>query len=606
MEPTAPLDGIRQQITDLDQQLLTLLAKRRNLSLQVAQTKAASGDNIKPVRDRDRENALLNRLVNVGRQQGLDGQYVARLFHAIIEDSVLLQQAWFHEQHNPSERGNVTVAYLGARGSYSHIAAYHYFERRDRTLTELGQQRFEQIFAAVSDGRADYGILPVENTSSGVINEVFDLLQKTDLQIVGETTETIAHCLLLPEGRGIEQISNVYAHPQVHAQCSGYLADKNWQPHFCSSSAEAMQQANNDPHGAAIGSADGGRFYQLHAVVQQLANQQRNESRFVVIARQSVSVPAQVPAKTSLLIATGQQAGALVEALLVLKQHGLTMTKLASRPIHGNPWEEMFYLDIAANLDSSAMQQALQALTKLTRFIKVLGCYPSDTIVATELTAKQLADDPRVALVDDDRNLNYPFNIGVQPLQSAQLFVMVEASSVAMAATIAEQGGQLLISDQAIATTTLPQGRRFSQAAQIDAADPHLALLLLEPSSVADQALLEVAGKQPRPLLLAQAADANLQQWLASADRIVQHGNQQVALLVRSPNGSCDLNQLAAVIAASRYPVVVELGKNDSVGQLIKQAKAAQALGAAAISLSLTANNYPQFPQLMKGIHHRD
>ena len=107
-------------------------------------------------------------------------------------------------------------------------------------------------------------------------------------------------------------------------------------------------------------------------------------TRFVVLARKAINVSDQVPAKTTLLMATGQQAGALVEALLVLRNHNLIMTRLESRPIHGNPWEEMFYLDIQANLESASMQKALRELGEITRSMKVLGCYPSETVVPVD------------------------------------------------------------------------------------------------------------------------------------------------------------------------------------------------------------------------------
>ena len=128
----------------------------------------------------------------------------------------------------------------------------------------------------------------------------------------------------------------------------------------------------------------GGALYGLQVLEHCQANQTQNITRFLVLARKAVNVSDQVPAKTTLLMATGQQAGALVEALLVLRNHNLIMTKLESRPIHGNPWEEMFYLDIQANLDSLPMRKALKELAEITRSMKVLGCYPSENVVPVD------------------------------------------------------------------------------------------------------------------------------------------------------------------------------------------------------------------------------
>jgi len=122
-------------------------------------------------------------------------------------------------------------------------------------------------------------------------------------------------------------------------------------------------------------------LYGLQVLEHNLANQQQNITRFIVLARKAIDVSEQVPAKTTLIMATGQQSGALVEALLVLRDNGIIMTKLESRPINGNPWEEMFYIDVQANLRADAMQKALRDLAPITRSLKVLGCYPSDTVV---------------------------------------------------------------------------------------------------------------------------------------------------------------------------------------------------------------------------------
>lgn len=116
-----------------------------------------------------------------------------------------------------------------------------------------------------------------------------------------------------------------------------------------------------------------------------LANQAQNTTRFIVLARKPIDVSEQVPAKTTLIMATGQQSGALVEALLVLREHGIVMTKLESRPIYGNPWEEMFYIDVQANLRGDALQKALKELASITRSLKVLGCYSSENVIPVDM-----------------------------------------------------------------------------------------------------------------------------------------------------------------------------------------------------------------------------
>ena len=125
----------------------------------------------------------------------------------------------------------------------------------------------------------------------------------------------------------------------------------------------------------------------MHAIKSNLANQKENHSRFIVVSRKAVSVPLQVPAKTTLVMSTVQKPGALVEALIVLKENNINMTKLESRPITGNPWEEMFYLDVDGNTEDGPMQNALEQLAAMTRYFKILGCYPSEEISPTRVAA---------------------------------------------------------------------------------------------------------------------------------------------------------------------------------------------------------------------------
>lgn len=376
-----PLLVLRERISALDLKLLALLAERRELAIEVGKTKLHSH---RPIRDKERERDLLDALIAAAKPYDLDGFYVTRLFQLIIEDSVLTQQALLQHQLNPVSQHSARIAFLGPKGSYSHLAARQYAARHFDRLIECGCQKFQDIFAQVETGQADYAILPIENTSSGSINEVYDLLQHTSLSIVGELTNPINHCVLIAGDSDLSQIETVYSHPQPFQQCSQFLNRfPHWKIEYTESTAAAMEKVAklNSPKVAALGSEAGGALYGLQVLEHNLANQQQNITRFIVLARKAIDVSEQVPAKTTLIMATGQQSGALVEALLVLRDNGIIMTKLESRPINGNPWEEMFYIDVQANLRAEAMQKALSDLAPITRSLKVLGCYPSDTVV---------------------------------------------------------------------------------------------------------------------------------------------------------------------------------------------------------------------------------
>lgn len=388
------LEEIRVRITELDSNLLELLAERQQLTNHVAETKIK---NKIPVRDQKREEQLLIRLIKQGKKHNLDAHYVTKLFHVILEDSVLNQQAMLAANANPESNLPINrVAFLGNKGTYSYLATQKYFSRRAGELLEIGCKSFSDIIKKVENNEADYAVLPIENTSSGSINEVYDQLQLTHLSVVGELTHPIQHTLLVHQDTDLSKIKTLYAHPQVFAQCSHFLAELgNIEVKPCDSSSAAMIKVAelNSDSAAAIGSEAGGNLYGLHAIKSNLANQKENHSRFFVVAKNAVNVPLQVPAKTTLVMSTVQKPGALVDALLVLRENKINMTKLESRPITGNPWEEMFYIDVEGNVQDGPMQQGLEELKAMSRTFKVLGCYPIEEINPTKVAAvSALAD----------------------------------------------------------------------------------------------------------------------------------------------------------------------------------------------------------------------
>ncbi len=380
------LEALRVAITETDNDLLATIAKRQKLTHQVAETKIKHHIQ---VRDQVREEQLLVRLIKQGQEVGLDPHFVTKLFHVIIEDSVLNQQSLLAQRANPEASLPINrVAFLGEKGSYSYLATQKYFARRSGELVEIGCKSFPDIIATVESNEADFAVLPIENTSSGSINEVYDQLQHTRLSIIGELTHEINHALLIHEDVELGKIKTLYAHPQVFAQCSHFLAELgNIEVKPCDSTSAAMLVVNElkSPEVAAIGSEGGGRLYGLKAIKSKLANQKENHSRFIVVARNPIKVPLQVPAKTTMIMSTVQSPGALVDALTVLKDNDIAMTKLESRPINGNPWEEMFYIDVEGNIEDGPMQKAVESLRDMTRYFKILGCYPVEDVAPTRV-----------------------------------------------------------------------------------------------------------------------------------------------------------------------------------------------------------------------------
>ena len=381
------LSDIRTQISQLDRNLLKLLAERHRLAFDVVRSKEITQ---KPLRDIEREKELLQALVNHAESENyqLDPQYVTQIFQRIIEDSVLTQQNYLQDKLNAQSDENVSIAFLGMRGSYSNMASRQFAKKFQANLVELSCNTFAEVFEKISQGEAKFGVLPLENTTSGSINEVYDLLQHTDLAVVGELAYPIKHCLLTNSNVDLNEIDTIYTHSQPAQQCSQFLAQLN-RVHikYYESSSHAMQMVArmNKPNVAAIGNEDGGKLYGSTNIQSDIANQPNNLTRFIVVAKEAVKVSPQVQTKTLLLMTTTQQAGALVDALMVFKMHDIRMMKLESRPIYGKPWEEMFYVELEANIHADNMQQALKELESVTSYFKILGCYPSEIIQPVKL-----------------------------------------------------------------------------------------------------------------------------------------------------------------------------------------------------------------------------
>ncbi|WP_322631685.1 chorismate mutase [Pasteurella atlantica] len=384
-----PLDlsEIRQQITQIDRNLLKLLSERHQLAYDVVRSKELTQT---PLRDLEREREVLKELILFAENENyaLDPLYITQIFQKIMEDSVLTQQNYLQSKINKTKQSTITVAFLGMRGSYSHLATRQFAKQHKETLIELSCNSFKDVLERVKSGEADYGILPLENTTSGSINDVYDLLQHTDLSLVGELVYTINHCILGITPVDLDKIETLYSHPQVIQQCSQFIQRLN-KVHikYCESSSHAMKlvASLNNPNIVALGNQEGGRIYGLEVLKQDIANQKNNITRFVVFAKEPIEVSPQIETKTLLLMNTTQQAGALVDALMVFKKHNIVMTKLESRPIYGKPWEEMFYIELRANIHNKATQDALAELKKFTRYINILGCYPSEIIEPTKV-----------------------------------------------------------------------------------------------------------------------------------------------------------------------------------------------------------------------------
>jgi chorismate mutase/prephenate dehydratase len=387
------LSPLRNAINRIDESFLSLLAERRQVSLRVAESKVK---NRAPVRDQKREEEMLVRLIHLGREQGLDAHYVTRIFHEIIDDSVRMQQEYLQRIANldDGEDQLIRVAFQGIEGAYSHLAAQNFFSKDADRLAFTGFHTFAEAIKSVEDGRADRAMLPIQNTTSGAINEVYDLLLHTRLSIVGEEKFLVKHCLITSDKVPLESIRKVFSHYQAVAQCNNFLSNlKNCAIEFFTDTAMSVSKIKEegDPTQAAIASEEAARMFGLHIIKRDIANQRGNFTRFVVLANDPIEVDPRIPCKTSIVMRTGQAAGSLLEPLQIFRDHDITLTMLESRPILNNPGEEMFYVDFEGNLADTRIVKALDDIRRRVRFLKVLGCYPSRDLPFTSPPIEALA-----------------------------------------------------------------------------------------------------------------------------------------------------------------------------------------------------------------------
>ncbi len=378
-----PLQQLREQISALDNDLLDMLARRQQLARSVAESKIGSQ---LPLRDLAREEKLLSQHVQKAQQLGLHPGYVTRIFHAVIEESLRAQRATLSPLPNAAR-----VAVLGGAGSYSALAAQAWFAAIGALDLKAGAQ-FRDVVKLLRQGEADYAVLPIENRITGAISAVYDLLRDGDLYVVGEHYLPIKHSLLAKPGTTVNQIRKVLGHPQALAQCEDFLQANHLSLSYCDSTADALRQvADSSEALAVIGSEEVAADYGLVVVADAIANSADNETRFVVLSRKLQAVPVSVPSKTSLMFCTWQQPGALADALLVFRDRGINLTRIESRPMPNEPWQAMFFLDCEGNVESEALQDALQALTRCTRVLRVLGCYPSERLPPAQVPVAVLA-----------------------------------------------------------------------------------------------------------------------------------------------------------------------------------------------------------------------
>ncbi len=373
----------REEIDRIDNDILKLLRQRRDVATDIAEYKLKHNQS---VTDSKREQEKIKKLMAMAKELGLPASDSAEVFKSIIQSTVSYEQNYIVTKVN--EGGLVrdtSVAYLGTIGTYSHLAARRYLDNFQGKISEISCQTFDEVIANVESGSTEYGMLPVENSSSGSINEVLDVLQGSKVSIVGELFFPIDHSILGPETIDLNEITDIYSHPQPVTQCSLYLKDflPKVKIHYMKSSSHALTEVAkiNDPHHVAIASHHAGSYYGLTPLMDNIANNTHNYTRFICVSMTPVRVPDTIEAKTSLSFTVQKYIpGSLMKVLDEFSDRSINILKIISRPSltpGHETWEEIFFCDVQGNLGSALMQDILENIRDYASAVKVLGCYPS-------------------------------------------------------------------------------------------------------------------------------------------------------------------------------------------------------------------------------------
>ena len=353
------LPELRTLIDAVDQELLNILNRRAALANEVGEIKRVEGSAIfRP----EREAQVINGLQQSNRGP-LKGESVALIWREIMSACRALEA--------PQR-----VAYLGPAGTFSEEATLRFF---GASISHVPCANFDEVFHATSAGAAEFGVIPVENSTEGVVTRSLDLLLNSPLHIVGEISLLIRHNLLRTSA-SLDGIDVVLAHPQALAQCQQWLHTHlpKAERRAVSSNAEGARLAAGHPNWAGIASERAGSEFGLHTAALAIQDEAFNRTRFVVVCLPATMPAPQATGKdcTSLVVSVPNRPGAVHDMLVPLKAHGVSMTRFESRPARSGQWEYYFYIDLQGHPSQPHVASALNDLQSLCAYYKVLGTYP--------------------------------------------------------------------------------------------------------------------------------------------------------------------------------------------------------------------------------------
>ncbi|MGA7741440.1 MAG: bifunctional 3-deoxy-7-phosphoheptulonate synthase/chorismate mutase [Polyangia bacterium] len=585
----AALKELRQRLNQVDDDMVRLLAKRLETVALIAKEKAGS---TQAIRDPEREREVLTRVETLAQSLGLSAPLARKIFSEIISYSVSRQVASL--AGSEGEATEVAVAYQGSSLTYNNLAAEQFVASQGLAGRFVGLPTLKQVIDALASGAVDLAFLPIENTVAGSINQVYDVLREQDLHIVGEESYRVELCLAATADVPTSALRRILSHPLALDQCYAFVAalpQARAEPFLDTREAMRAVAEAKDPTLAAIGSPEAAAAHELHILNRNVGNQDEILMRYVALARAPVAVDVRVPCKTSLILSTRHEKGALLNCLHILAEYGLSMTKLESRPRPNRPWEYMFFIDFEGNVAQERTALALEALRSEALYLKILGCYPAkatpDEAQTTSLpeaagvvpveapttvvpAGRPTPSPPRVRASKHYRladRATHPedtvIRVGSLLIGGTGFVVIAGPCSVESedqinrtALYVREQGAHILrggvfkprtgpyafqglgrdgldLLAAAGKAAGLPVITEVMTIDQVHPVAEKSDILQIGARNMQNFPLLSAVGKVDRPVLLKRGLSSTIEEWLAAAEYILAQGNGQVMLCER-------------------------------------------------------------------------
>ncbi len=351
---------LRESIDDIDEKLIELISRRAQCAEEVARVKSAAADNEAALFYRPEREAQVLRSVMQRNNGPLSDEEMARLFREVMSSCLALEQP-------------IRVAFLGPEGTFTQQASLKHF---GKSAVAVPMGAIDEVFREVAAGAVNYGVVPVENSTEGVVNHTLDNFMDSSVKICGEVELRIHQHLLVADTTKVKQISRVYSHAQSFAQCRKWL-DANYptvERVAVNSNAEAARRVKSEWHSAAIAGDMARDLYELEPIEQKIEDQPDNTTRFLIIGSESVEPSGED--KTSIVVSLRNVPGALHELLRPFYESGLDLTRVETRPSRNAKWSYVFFVDFMGHVKDPKVKEVLAEISSNSGDLRVLGSYP--------------------------------------------------------------------------------------------------------------------------------------------------------------------------------------------------------------------------------------